>query len=119
MNPSIGAISKWKYLLQLKPWCAYLHLETSIVSLHIQDSEEVQGFHTSQYFIAKEGQLFYEFKGSQNLPIQCSGLKVYLSNVKDILLLRENENSDNKFSLIKPQEVANIAELRSLSFHLR
>ena len=85
-------------------WCtAYLHLETSIISLHIQDCEEVQGINTSQYFIAKEWQLFYEFIGSQNLPIQCCGHKVYLSNVKDILFLRENENCDVKFFPIKPQ----------------
>jgi len=26
MNPSIGAISKWKYVLLLKPWCFWFWL---------------------------------------------------------------------------------------------
>jgi hypothetical protein len=80
---------------------------------------EVQGVHTPQYFVAEEGQLFYELKGSQNLPLQCGGHQVHLTNVKNILLLREDENSEVKLLPIKPQDVSNAAELRSLSLYLR
>jgi len=75
---------------------------------------EVQGIHTPQYFVADKGQLFYKFKGFQNLPIPCRGHKVYLTNEKDILLLREDKNTEVKLLDIRPQDVANTTELRSL-----
>ena len=75
---------------------------------------EVQGIHTPQYFVVDKGQLFYKFKGFQNLPIPCRGHKVYLTNVKDILLLREDKTTEVKLLDIRPQDVANTTELRSL-----
>ena len=81
---------------------------------------KVQGIHTPQYFVADKSQLFYKFKGSQNLPISCGRHKVHVTNVKDNLLLQKEENTEVvKLLDIRPQDVSNAAELHSLSLYLR
>ena len=70
--------------------------------------------HMPKYFVAGEGQLFYEFNGSQNLPIPCGTLKVHLTNMKDILLIKEDENTENVLLNIRSQDVESVAELQTI-----
>ena len=79
---------------------------------------KVEGIYTPQYFVADEGQLFYELPGSQNLPLSCGGGMAHCTNVKDILLLKDNVKV-NKLLDIKAQDVSNTAELRSLALCLK
>ena len=55
----------------------------------------VTGIITSQYFVADAGQLFYELRGSQNLPLTCGGSKATAINVDTIFLLTEETKLNN------------------------
>ena len=80
----------------------------------------VRGIYTPQYFVADEGQIFYELRGSQNLPLTCEGSKATLTNVDNIFLITEETKMNKQLLVnIKPQDVSNGAELLSLSLYLR
>ena len=80
----------------------------------------VTGMINSQYFVADAGQLFYELRGSQNLPLTCGGSKATATNVDNIFLLTEETKLNKQLLVdIKPQDVSNAAELRSLALYLR
>lgn len=73
----------------------------------------------SSYFAAEEDQLFYELKRAQSLPRACGGHHIHSTNVKDIVLLRLDENEVVKMIPISPGDVFYADELRSLSLFLR
>ena len=80
---------------------------------------EVQGLLAPHYFASTENELFYELKGSYALPLPCGGYKAFSTNVKDIVLVRSSEMSEEtKIEKIRAQDVSYAAEIRSLSLFL-
>ncbi len=85
-----------------------------------KEIRKVNGLLSSEYFTSTENELFYELKGGYALPISCGGYKAYSTNVKDIVLVRTSEMSeDSRVERIRPQDVSYAAEIRSLSLYLR
>ena len=81
---------------------------------------EVQGLLAPYYFASTENELFYELKGGYALPIPCGGYKAFSTNVKDIVLVRSSEMTDeSKIEKIRAQDVSYAAEIRSLSLFFR
>ena len=81
---------------------------------------KVQGLLAPQYFASTENELFYELKGSYALPIPCGGHRAFSTNVKDIVLVRSSElTEESKIERIQAQDVSYAAEIRSLSLFLR
>ena len=76
---------------------------------------EVQGLFAPTYFAADEAQLYYELKGGQTLPFSCGAHKVHATNMKDILVMRMDENAEVKMININLADMSNAAEIRSLS----
>ena len=77
---------------------------------------EVQGLLAPNYFASSENKLFYELKGGHALPIPCGGYKAFSTNVKDIVLVRSSEmTEETKIERIQAQDVSYAAEIRSLS----
>ena len=81
---------------------------------------EVEGLLAPYYFASTENKLFYELKGGYALPIPCGGYKAFSTNVKDIVLVRTSEMTDeSQIERIRAQDVSYTAEIRSLSLFLR
>ena len=79
----------------------------------------MQGLFAPTYFAADEAQLYYELKGGQTLPFSCGAHKVHATNMKDILVMRMDENAEVKMININLADMSNAAEIRSLSLFLR
>ena len=72
------------------------------------------------YFASSENELFYELKRGHALPIPCGGYKAFYTNVKDIVLVRSSEiTEETKIEKIRAQDVSYAPEIRSLSLFLR
>ena len=81
---------------------------------------DVQGLLTPDYFASSENELFYELKEGHALPIPCGGYRAFSTNVKDIVLVRTSEVSEEtKIEKIQAQDVSYVAEIRLLSLFLR
>ena len=74
---------------------------------------EVEGLLAPYYFASTENELFYELKGGYALPLPCGGYKAFSTNVKDIVLVRTSEMTDeSKIERIRAQDVSYEAEIR-------
>ena len=72
---------------------------------------EVQGLLAPDYFASSENELFYELKGGHALTIPCGGYKAFYTNVKDIVLVRSSEiTEETKIEKIRAQNASYAAK---------
>ena len=84
-----------------------------------KEIREVQGLLAPDYFASTENELFYELKGGYALPIPCGGYKAFSTNVKDIVLVRSTDmTEDSKIAKIRAQDVSYAAEIRAGNFRM-